>query len=1012
MPIRIFCRWISIALRSISATFLLIGAASAAEPAIAEPVDFDISKQPLSSALSEFARQSDREIFYTSDLVNGKQANKVTGTYEPDDALDLLLADSGLDYSVTSNDTFLISDKRGDSDSKNLSPRPVLMAQNQTSTPQTQTSQTTERNESENVSVEIEEIIVTGTNIRGVQNTASPVLSFGREAIDLSGLSTTQEFLQAIPQNFGGSQNESTLIAGAGGQNIAFGSTVNLRGLGADSTLTLVNGRRTSPGGFVGNFVDVSTIPLSAIKRIEIVTDGASAVYGADAVAGVVNILLRDDYEQAETSLRYGFADGDADEILASQVVGGHWNSGQLLLTYEYYDRSSLAASARAYSETSDLTGFGGDNFNTLNASPGNVLSPVAAGIPDNQDGTNLTEADLLLGQLNSQNQRLQTDVLPSKRRHSLAVFLKQELSARSEVFLEGGYTSRKTSSRDTAQESILPLSVPESNAYRQLNGLYSGQGPISISYSFLNDIGPRTYDTDADFLNAVGGITLDIGERWQAEFSASYASQEDQGLTSNIVDSGALAGALASSDLSTAFNPFAANGNTPRSVLDSIRSTLTSNGDTEVSSLNLKADGVVMSLPGGEIRAAIGGEYRDENFSAIFRDTVGGSTANLSTFAEGERDVFAVFGEALIPLIGDVNRRTGIARLEVSAAIRHEDYSDFGSTTNPKVGLLWAPHSDLIVRSTYGSSFKAPLLFELNTPPQGVILALPGFLDPQSDDGSTILFGLTGGNQDLQPEEADTWTVGFDARPSFLPGVTAEFTYFDIEFEDRIAQIPSAIAPFTQPEIYGVVLTRDPTPAQIDAAIAAVGGNVLEVSGPVSSAEAIVDARFKNLSRFEVRGFDFDLSYNFNTRLGDFYVAYNGSYLTDFKQAFTSTAPLVETVDTINQPVDFRSRGTISWTRESLTLAAFINHLDGYTDNVSVLERDVGSLTTIDFRLAYRAGDVHSGIFEDTVIAVNARNLFDTDPPFVNNSNGFAFDPNNYDPMGRFISLQVTKAW
>ena len=224
------------------------------------------------------------------------------------------------------------ADERGASDSKNLSPAPVLMAQNQTTAILPQSSQADSTNDpSEEVSPPLEEIIVTGTNIRGVDTSASPVFVFSREEIELTSRSTIAEVVETLPQTFGGAPRATTTaipgIGNGANNNGERGSGINLRGLGADSTLTLLNGRRVAPSG-IGNYVDLSVIPMVAVDRIEVLADGASAIYGSDAVGGVVNVILRKRFDGAQTRARFGSAENSSsDEIQFSHGQGFDWGS-------------------------------------------------------------------------------------------------------------------------------------------------------------------------------------------------------------------------------------------------------------------------------------------------------------------------------------------------------------------------------------------------------------------------------------------------------------------------------------------------------------------------------------------------------------------------------------------------------------------------------------------------------------------------------------------------------------
>jgi iron complex outermembrane receptor protein len=193
--------------------------------------------------------------------------------------------------------------------------------------------------------------VVTGTHIRGAADSAFPITIYTRDVIEGSGASTLPEFLQRIPQNFNGGASENTVGSISGGGNAANkveATGVNLRGLGNDATLILVNGHRVAPSNTEGNFVDVSMIPLYAVERIEVVTDGASAIYGSDAVGGVVNVILGRNLDGAESRVRYGTVDsGSLRATQVGQTLGHGWDAGSALLIYNYLDRTPLSADSR-----------------------------------------------------------------------------------------------------------------------------------------------------------------------------------------------------------------------------------------------------------------------------------------------------------------------------------------------------------------------------------------------------------------------------------------------------------------------------------------------------------------------------------------------------------------------------------------------------------------------------------------------------------------------------------------
>lgn len=312
---------------------------------------YDIEAQPMDRALKAFAAQTEIQVAFAPETVEGLVAQAVEGDFVPESALQALIDESGLDYEFASERLVVVhapqsNDQGGASDSGNAYPTPVLMAQNQTSAPQSQTSQQSRANGNDDAPFQIEEIIVTGTSIRGVTPESSPLAVFTAQDIAVTGAVTIEQFLSKLPQN---NNTLSELGVASGGRefNAESANSVDLRGLGVGTTLVLLNGRRVAPSS-AGRAPDVSFIPLALVDRIEVLTDGASAIYGADAVGGVVNIILKKGQEGAETSVSYAAADG-LDQVRIDQSLAFNWDSGNALLAGSYFDRTDLDASDRAY---------------------------------------------------------------------------------------------------------------------------------------------------------------------------------------------------------------------------------------------------------------------------------------------------------------------------------------------------------------------------------------------------------------------------------------------------------------------------------------------------------------------------------------------------------------------------------------------------------------------------------------------------------------------------------------
>ncbi|WP_168190235.1 TonB-dependent receptor [Luteithermobacter gelatinilyticus] len=892
-------------LKTLAATTLL--ALTCGTAAQAADQKFSIPAQPLSTALISFSEQSNYVVVTSGDLVNNLQAPDVNGILSPEEALDRLLAGSGLRYRISGNGTVTIISNASDQDSQlhlNSSSAGnaahARLQQNQADQSQQQPGREEQiaMAETEEEAMVLEEIIVTGSHIRGARS-ASPVFTFDREDFDKTGLATPQDIIRRMPQNFNGGIaefNPTLAPAGPNESNLGLGTGVNLRGQGSDSSLILLNGHRISASGN-GQFVDVSLIPLSAIERVEVLTDGASAIYGSDAVGGVVNFQLRKDYEGAETRLRYGtVTDGDSEEYKVGQTFGTNWRGGNALISYEYYKRTPLDSEDRSFTK--------------------DVIDP--------------------------------TDLIPRQERHSVFFTGRQELKERVELFATAFYSERDSErSFGSNVGSNIQFS---SSTTKQYGGIF--------------------------------GTTVDIGQSWQAEVAATYSRTE----------------------LDSAFERFFFPVDTDDEPFDS--------GENQsinaLWSIDAKADGTLFTLSGGDVKGAIGTQFRKETLEDPL------SMAEGRVPLDQERTVTAFFGELFFPFVSQDNRRPGLERLEFSAAVRHEEYSDFGSSTNPKFGLVWSPVGGLNLRGTFGTSFRAPLLTELaEINLASILLNAP---NPASPTGTTLTLIGFGNNADLTAETATTWTAGLDYQPQGIPGLTLGLTYFNIKFEDRIDSEFAFFDVFLDPR-FSSLITLDPDPVLITK-LTTPPSNFFDFSGGADpfTAEAFFDGRLRNFATVETSGLDFNIAYGFDSNFGSWNLGVSGTYLFEQEEQLLPTDDPVDLVDTPYNPVDLKLRGTVGWNHNGFSTNVFINYVDSYSDNRTDPETPVDSWTTIDLTLTYNTRDSFSNsLFNNLQFQFSVQNLFDEDPPFVAAAFGGQetnFDPNNANALGRFISFQITKNW
>ena len=738
----------------------------------------------------------------------------------------------------------------------------------------------------------IDEIIVIGSNIRGIAVGPSPVIAFDKQDIELTGVATLQQFFEKLPQNFGGGANGANVgnlgVDRDTGNNFGQGTSINLRGLGTGTTLTLINGHRVSSSNRY-QYVDISLIPLSAVDRVEILTDGASAIYGADAIGGVVNIVMRQDFTGYETGLRFGsVTEGGMQEYQFSQAAGWSWDGGRALVSYEFLEQENLSAFDKDFSSNVP--------FDRL-------------------------------------------DLYPASTRHSVYIDGLQQIN------------------------DVLSLNLAGSFSRREMDTT------ISSPFEDFTNLFPQNQQFDL-----YAGLTADLPGRWRARLNAGYGENDVRYERTTVEDG----------------------------MPDTAPPT---DQDSSIGYLDFIADGNVFMLPAGAVLAAVGASYRREEYDFFdFREQE--DPLNPS------RDIVSAFGELSIPLLNDL---PGVRNLSLTVAARYDDYSDFGSTTNPKYGFVWEAADGLTFRASYGESFRAPVFEELQANNFAFVTSVP---NPDAADGSTNLILIANGNPDLGPERAETWSGGFSFEPRTMPGLTVQANYYQIDFTDRIdAGYPGSVFAFfsQSTEPYAELLTFNPTTQQIDEAVqlglSGTGLFVFPADLDPQDTEVILDNRVRNVALTAQEGLDLNASYSFDSGDTRIDLSLAGQYIIDSTRQVTSAAPESEVINVVFLPVDLKMRGGMALTRRNLSGGLFVNYVDSYRDPSNLTDPKVDSWTHVDLNLKYRFNS-GAGSAGGTILTLNIQNLFDSDPPFIENRLGTGFDPTNATPLGRFASLSLTHQW
>ncbi|MBX3636298.1 MAG: TonB-dependent receptor [Rubrivivax sp.] len=855
-----------------------------------------------------------------------------------------------------------------------------------------------------------QQVTVTGSRIRGIAPIGAPVTSVTRASIEAAGAVSTAQILHEVPQIFNLGVSETSRGQSGGSANITYASGINLRGIGPYATLTLLNGHRVVGQGTVGITVDPSVIPSLALERVDVVADGASAIYGSDAIAGVVNLIMRKEVG-AEGLLRYGVADG-YNERQVGALWGTRWRSGQATFTLEHTYRSALNGRDRDFFRA-DLRDQGGGDFRSTQCAPGTVIVgstryPIPAG------GVTPATADTLVaGNPNRCDNLKVQDLIPQQERNSFAFTASQTVAPGIELFADGFATRREYRFQPGYLESN--LTVPASNPFYVRPPSAPPGNSVTVAYSFANDLPVNTASGHSETWQLTLGGDVSLGRDWKLSALATQGDNYDVSRTLGGLNTGAINAALADTNPATALNVFGSGANHPATLAAISNTIAISPGRTRFTNYLVKTDGPVVTLPAGALRAALGYERQEQG-------TVGGQTGGtLANPVPGEaslsRTVDSVFAELYVPLVGGAMAMPGLRRLDLVAAVRSDRYSDVGKTDNPKFGLSWEPVQGLNVRGSYGTSFRAPGLTQVRPFTNGGRggLYVQNYSDPTLGGAPRVGVTMNGANPDLKPETATTRTLGFDWQLGERRDTRLSLTWFDITYDNQIVGYLSDLSILNREAAFAGtgVIVRDPTPelvAQLIATYPLVRG-VLPATWTL-----YVDGRSKNLAKSKSRGLDFDIRTRLShERWGDLLLGLQGTRFTRHDVAATANSPLVDQLNTIYNPIKLWARvGAVAARAPECRRDGQLHELVHQQPHLAGGEA-VRSQTTLDLRFSYELDGLwDAAALRDTIVAFGITNVFDRDPPFVNlapsPNGGGGFDPSLGSPLGRVMSLSVSK--
>ncbi|AEA97386.1 TonB-dependent receptor [Alteromonas mediterranea] len=899
--------------------------------------------------------------------------------------------------------------------------------------------------ETEEAADAVEKIEVTGSRIRRTDiEGANPVTVMSRVDIEKFGITSIGDVLQAIP-SAGSAINTNNNNGGNGT------TTINIRGIGSNRTLVLVNGKRWAPG--LTGSVDLNNIPASIIERIEVLKDGASAVYGSDAVAGVVNIITRQDFEGVHASGYIGqYDEGDGNKEQWDIGFGTSNDKGNVYFNISYVEEEPTLAGDREISAVPTFgtpEGFGGSSA------------------PPQGRFWTFDQADNGFNEQGDGNGGLEPWVEPDSRfnfapfnylstpqeRTNIYTQARYELTDNLSVNVTGFYGNRKS------EQALAPTPLFIGTAFGDTGFTLSADNPFS-PYDFdvttdqdvldadpnaremflfgrrMMEAGFRSFKQNVDQFQFNGGFegVIEFADReffWDANYT--YADITQNTSTDGLLNMDRVAQAIGDpancTGECTPLNLFGGapnvigEGTITQEMLDYITFTAQDELNSSLESYSANISGELLELPAGYLAFASGYEKRwqsgyDQPDAII---AAGITSGNARQPTSGAFSVEEVYLELAVPLLSDM---PGVEQLDLELATRYSDYSNFGDTTNSKIGLKWRINDDLLVRGTWSEAFRAPSLDELfsgnsdsfaplTDPCNGGAAGnpeLPGCagIPASYEQPNTQIRTTVGGNANLEAEEAESFTYGFVYSPEAVEGLSITFDIFDIEVDNAVSSVGA------QTILNACAQTGVNLCSLIERG---AGGNVVDLfNGQV------------NLGGQTTSGFDYNVAYNFETEYGDFRVNWDGTYVDE--RTTIVVDPVTNTSTEFNDAglagdrdvvPRLRTNLAVTWAYDDWTanwLVRFIGHtteecsIDGDTLDQQLCSDPSDELGGDSFNeledMAYHDVSLGYAVNDNLRITLGVNNLFDTDPEVSYSTFANSFDPSMYEIPGQFFYSRV----
>ena len=983
--------------------------------------NYDLPSGDAATVLKQFSEISGRETLFAADIVRDVTTQNLKGDFTAQEAITRLLSGTGLSSVVDEKTGAFAIRSSSNKETTSISAKRIPI-------------ETTATEKSTAVKLKKYEVLgsrISQTDVQG----PSPVSTYNAEMIESSGALTLSDFLSTVPQTFGGTsvgrnsapndlnlasgqRSETTVpLAPAPGSSptaVAPGQTgvsgVGLRSLGSGSTLILVDGQRMvqSPSGNRATssgqgFVDINLIPLGLIDHIEIITDGASAIYGSDAIAGVINIVLKKNWSGAELSASFKAPEhGGADERQSTLVVGFSGLKGKFHGTaaVNYYQRNSLYASQRSFSKNLDHTSiFIGNNATTgaplyghdlrlqygypatvyavggFTAIPGVSYAVTPSGYASTPSVSQfIPKTTIAPGQttLSGQGQNIfneasYIEMVPKSSRHGFLTNFNYDLWKNIQIYATLGSTDTRGVAT-TMLQYIAPSSlyvVPA--AYNPFNQSVQ----VGMALPSFGVLTQRSHTLDT---NATAGIKGSFATTWDWDASIRWDRQVINQMNRNF-NSGMLSADLANGT----FNPFIDARASGAPDMSAISETMALypyiNASSSLKSGNFSANGELFNLPGGAVKMAFGGitELDYNLFTSVAYSAAVTPVATTTVYQTLQR-IQALYTEFSIPVFGKSNAIPLFNRFDINAAGRYEYQNlNVGSKTVPKYGFTWSPVDSLVLRGSYSEGWRPPSPTENRAVSQIIAASGP---DPQRGNIVSSYSQVRGPNLYLKAETSSTKFFGAIYNPKFISGLSLNVNYYSTVQKNAIQTITSAIV-LANPSLFPNAIVRS-APTAADTAANQPGALVS------------VANFMQNYGSLRNDSIDYGADYALPWK-------HYGSWRINLDSSHTvkATRTLVPGQATINDLGDtyggpkWKINGGVYWNSGSWKASALYSYLSAFNTNLSDVNylawnQSTPAVNKIDTTLGYRfKTGVWNGYGKDLQVNIGIINLFDKKPPF-----------------------------